>query len=113
MKKLVLNLIALISLLCPLPMSGQSDGCYLMVYHKDNTHSIHMAISKDGYNYTRIAPDGLLFTHGEPGTWNAAESGHPGIFLDDDGQAYLFFQGKATLNSTYSLSVCKVDFVRP
>ena len=38
------------------------------------------------------------------------ESGHPGVFQDDDGQAYLFFQGKASLNDTYYLSVCKVHF---
>jgi len=98
------------------PTVIKHKGIWYMFYAGAYNHEgqqIGLAISKDGYNYTRIAPDGLLFTHGEPGTWNAAESGHPGVFLDDDGQAYLFFQGKATLTDNYYLSVCKVDFVRP
>ena len=71
---------------------------------------IGLATSTDGYHYSRIAPDGLFFTHGEEGTWNQGESGHPGVFQDDDGQVYLFFQGKASLTDTYYLSVCKVYF---
>ena len=98
------------------PTVIEHKGIWYMFYAGAYNHEgqqIGLAISKDGYNYTRIAPDGLLFTHGEPGTWNAAESGHPGVFQDDDGQVYLFFQGKASLTDNYYLSVCKVDFVRP
>ena len=51
-----------------------------------------------------------LFRHGPEGAWNAFESGHPGVFQDDDGQVYLFYQGKESLNATYYLSVCKVRF---
>ena len=35
----------------------------------------------------------------------------PALFLDDDGQVYLFFQGKSTLKGDYSLSCAKVNFV--
>ena len=52
-----------------------------------------------------------MFPHGPEGSWNAWESGHPGVFRDDDGQVYLFFQGKATLKGDYRLSCVKVKFV--
>jgi len=33
----------------------ESDmGAYLMVYHKDETHSLYMAVSKDGYAFTAV-----------------------------------------------------------
>ncbi|MBR4756156.1 MAG: glycoside hydrolase, partial [Bacteroidales bacterium] len=73
---------------------------------------IGLATSTDGRNFTRIPPDGLLFTSGEEGTWNHGESGHPGVFRDDDGQVYLFFQGKDSPDGNYMLSVCKVTFQR-
>ena len=98
------------------PTVIKHKGIWYLFYAGAYNHEgqqIGLATSKDGYNYTRIAPDGLLFTHGEPGTWNAGESGHPGVFQDDDGQVYLFFQGKASLTDNYYLSVCKVDFVKP
>ena len=57
MKKLFFALSALIGILSPLSSEGQGVGCYLMVYHKDNTHSIHMAISKDGYTFHALNKD--------------------------------------------------------
>ena len=71
---------------------------------------IGLCTSKDGVHFKRIAPDGLLFHNGAKGTWNHGESGHPGVFRDDDGQVYLFFQGKASRKANYFLSVCKVHF---
>lgn len=29
-------------------------GAYLMIYHSDSTHSIHMALSRDGYTFTSM-----------------------------------------------------------
>lgn len=29
-------------------------AAYLMVYHKDDTHSVHMALSRDGYTFTAL-----------------------------------------------------------
>ena len=52
-----------------------------------------------------------MFPHGEKGSWNEWESGHPGVFQDDDGQVYLFFQGKPTLKGDYLLSCAKVKFI--
>ena len=95
------------------PTVIKHKGIWYMFYAGAFNHEgqqIGLATSTDGYHYQRIAPDGLLFTHGAEGTWNAGESGHPGVFQDDDGQVYLFFQGKASLYETYYLSVCKVYF---
>ena len=46
-------------------------GAYLMVYHKDQTHSLYMAISYDGYQWTAlnegqpvIAGDSVAVQHG-------------------------------------------------
>ena len=88
-------------------------GIWYMFYAGAFNHEhqqIGLATSKDGRTFTRIPPDGLCFPSGPEGSWHAAESGHPGVFQDDDGQVYLFFQGKASLNETYYLSVCKVHF---
>lgn len=95
------------------PTVVKHKGVWYMFYAGAYNHEgqqIGMATSTDGYHYTRIAPDGLFFTHGPEGSWNACESGHPGVFQDDDGQVYLFYQGKRSMDATYNLSVCKVSF---
>lgn len=95
------------------PTVIEHKGVYYLFYAGAYNHEfqqIGLATSTDGYNYTRIAPDGLFFHAGEEGTWNQGESGHPGVFQDKDGQVYLFFQGKASKNANYLLSVCKVKF---
>ena len=95
------------------PTVIKHKGIWYLFYAGAYNHEgqqIGLATSADGYHFTRIPPEGLLFTHGEEGSWNHGESGHPGVFQDDDGQVYLFFQGKASLTSTYYLSVCKVKF---
>lgn len=95
------------------PTVVEHKGIWYMFYAGAYNHEhqqIGLAISRDGRHFTRIPPDGLCFTSGADGSWNAAESGHPGVFRDDDGQVYLFYQGKAALDATYNLSVCKVRF---
>lgn len=71
---------------------------------------IGLAWSADGIHFKRWS-DKPVLPHGTEGSWNAWESGHPGVFKDDDGQIYLFYQGKATLDGTYRLSCLKVEFV--
>jgi hypothetical protein len=88
-------------------------GIWYLFYAGAYNHErqqIGLATSTDGIHFTRIEPEGLLFPAGEEGTWNHGESGHPGVFRDRDGQVYLFFQGKASREANYFLSVCKVDF---
>ena len=47
---------------------------------------------------------------GLPGEWNSSESGHPYAFRDDDGKAYLFYQGSSDMGKTWYLSKVKIDF---
>lgn len=97
------------------PTVIKHKGTWYLFYAGAYNHEkqqIGLATSKDGINFTRIPPEGLLFTSGAEGTWNHGESGHPGVFQDKDGQVYLFFQGKASQNANYYLSVCKVHFVK-
>ena len=81
---------------------------YAGAYNHEH-QQIGVAWSADGVNFKRWR-DEPVFPHGPAGSWNAWESGHPGIFEDDDGQVYLFYQGKATLNGDYRLSCVKVRF---
>lgn len=95
----------------------ERDGFYYLFYAGSYNHEhqqIGLAISSDGYHYERINPDsenpGLCFRSGPEGSWNYGESGHPGVFEDEDGSVWLFFQGKAAQGATYKLSCCKVTF---
>ncbi len=70
---------------------------------------IGVARSRDGLTWERVSSE-PLFRVGEPGSWNASESGHPGAFVDNDGQTYLFFQGNADNGRTWFLSHVKVNW---
>ena len=95
------------------PTVIRQKGVWYLFYAGAYNHEqqqVGLATSTDGRTFSRIPPDGLLFPHGAEGTWNHGESGHPGVFRDDDGQVYLFFQGKDSPDGNYLLSVCKVRF---
>jgi beta-1,2-mannobiose phosphorylase / 1,2-beta-oligomannan phosphorylase len=67
---------------------------------------VGLARSTDGVRWERVG-DGPFLPNGAPGTWNSSESGHPSVFVDEDGQAYLFFQGNNDRGRTW-----KISFVR-
>ena len=62
-------------------------SAYLMVFHKDDTHSVHMAISHDGYTFTALN-DGNPVIKGDS---IAMQRGirDPHIFRGPDGGFYL------------------------
>ena len=62
-------------------------GAYLMVFHKDDTHSLHMALSYDGYSFTALN-DGKPVIAGDT---IADQKGirDPHIFRGPDGAFYL------------------------
>ena len=94
------------------PTVVEHKGIWYMFYAGAYNHErqqIGVAWSADGVNFKRYR-DEPVFPHGKPGSWNAWESGHPGLFVDDDGRVYLFYQGKATHNGDYSLSCVEVVF---
>lgn len=62
-------------------------GAYLMVYHKDADHSLHMALSRDGYNWTALNGDAPIVR----GDTIAQQRGirDPHIYRGPDGAYYI------------------------
>ena len=90
----------------------RGDTLYLFYgggYNND-PQQIGCATSKDGIHYQRLFIDQPLLANGQPGTWNASESGHPGIFEDDDGQLYLFYQANNDHGRTWFISWVKLGW---
>ncbi len=70
---------------------------------------IGVALSRDGVNWKRLSQQPFLAV-GKPGSWNSSESGHPGVFVDDDGKTYLFFQGNDDKGKTWKLDFVEVKW---
>jgi sucrose-6-phosphate hydrolase SacC (GH32 family) len=80
------------------PSAIRRDGRFYLFYgggYNCDPQQIGCAVSADGVHFRRLFVDKPLLAHGKPGEWNSAESGHPGVFVDDDGQMYLFYQGRS------------------
>ncbi|KAA8482436.1 glycosyl hydrolase family 43 [Arcticibacter tournemirensis] len=70
---------------------------------------IGVAESDDGIHWRRLS-DKPFLRNGLPGTWNSSESGHPGIFEDENGETYLFYQGNNDKGKTWFLSNVKIGW---
>ena len=71
-------------------------GLHYLFYagaYNNSPQQIGVAVSEDGIRFKRMNGGKPLLGPGPAGSWNAAESGHPGVFQDDDGRDYLFYQG--------------------
>lgn len=68
---------------------------------------IGVAQSSDGIHWEKLS-DKPFLANGKPGEWNSSESGHPHIFLDDDGKTYLFYQGNNNNGKTWLISNVQV-----
>jgi len=68
---------------------------------------VGIAKSSDGIHWQKLS-DKPFLANGKPGEWNSSESGHPHIFLDDNGKTYLFFQGNNDKGKTWFLSNVEV-----
>jgi autotransporter-associated beta strand protein len=100
------------------------NGKLFMFYggaYNNAPQQIGVASSTDGANWNRLPSlaGQPFFPDGAAGTWNSSESGHPGIFIDDDDQTYMFYQGNNDGGNTWFLSVLKigwngdVPFIKP
>ena len=88
------------------------NGRLFMFYagaYNNQPQQIGCAVSEDGISWTRLS-DMPLLANGKAGEWNSSESGHPGVFEDDDGQMYLFFQGNDDKGATWYLSKMKIGW---
>jgi len=82
------------------------EGRLYMFYaggYNNEPQQIGCAVSSDGVAWKRLSELPLL-PNGKADEWNASESGHPGVFTDDDGQMYLFFQGNNDKGRSWFLS---------
>lgn len=90
----------------------RGDTLYLFYgggYNND-PQQIGCATSQDGIHFQRLFVEQPLLANGPPGAWNASESGHPGVFEDDDGQLYLFFQANNDHGRTWFISWVKLGW---
>ena len=88
--------------------NGKLYMFYAGGYNNDPQH-IGVAVSDDGVKWTRLWNVPFI-TNGPEGQWNSSESGHPGVFLDKDGQTWLFFQGNSTHGKDWFLSRVKLNW---
>jgi len=71
--------------------------------YNNEPQQIGCAVSSDGVKWRRLSELPLL-PNGKADDWNSSESGHPGIFVDNDGRMYLFFQGNNNNGKSWFLS---------
>lgn len=79
--------------------------------YNNEPQQIGVAESYDGLHWKRVFKKPFM-PNGQPGAWNASESGHPDIFTDTDGQTYLFFQGNNDNGHTWFITNVKVLWKR-
>lgn len=92
------------------PAVVKRNGRPYMFYaggYNNEPQQIGCAVSEDGISWTRLSQHPLL-PNGDEGEWNSSESGHPSVFMDRDGQVYLFFQGNDDKGASWYLSMMKV-----
>jgi sucrose-6-phosphate hydrolase SacC (GH32 family) len=92
------------------PSLTRHGGWLYMFYagaYNNAPQQIGVARSRDGVHWERKGGEPFL-PNGKPGEWNSSESGHPGVFVDDDGQTYLFFQGNNDKGYTWLLSYVRI-----
>jgi len=77
--------------------------------YNNEPQQIGCATSHDGMSWTRLSDQPFL-PNGQPGEWNSSESGHPSVFVDTDGQTYLFYQGNNDNGQSWHLSHVKIGW---
>lgn len=69
---------------------------------------IGCAVSEDGVSFSRLSRTPFL-PNGKPGSWNASESGHPFVFVDED-RTYLFYQGNNDNGKSWYISFVELEW---
>ncbi len=77
--------------------------------YNNEPQQIGVARSDDGVRWERLSDQPFL-PNGEPGSWNASESGHPCYFADRDGSSHLFFQGNSDHGRTWQIASLPVQW---
>jgi hypothetical protein len=87
-------------------------GTMFMFYggaYNNSPQQVGLARSTDGVRWERVG-EGPFLPNGKPGAWNSSESGHPSVFVDDDGQTYLFYQGNDDQGRTWRISYARLGW---
>lgn len=90
----------------------QRGDALIMFYaggYNNDPQQIGVARSEDGVNWTRLWSVPFI-PNGPAGQWNFSESGHPGVFVDEDGKTYLFYQGNPDKGKSWSLSQVEIGW---
>lgn len=77
--------------------------------YNNEPQQIGVAVSEDGVKWRRLSNEPLL-PNGGKNEWNSSESGHPGVFTDEDGQMHLFFQGNNDAGKSWYLSRMLIEW---
>lgn len=85
---------------------GRSWMFYAGAYNA-SPQQIGLAVSDDGIHWRRTSNKPFL-ANGAPGSWNADESGHPGVLVDE-GRVHLFFQGTSDKGQTWAISRVEIE----
>ncbi|HOP78026.1 MAG: family 43 glycosylhydrolase [Thermogutta sp.] len=88
------------------------DDKLIMFYagaYNNRPQQIGVAASDDGLHWKRLFTEPLIPV-GPPDAWNASESGHPGVFVDEDGQTYVFYQGNNDQGRTWWITWDRVTW---
>ena len=89
-----------------LQRAGRSWMFYAGAYNAA-PQQIGLAVSDDGIRWRRTS-DAPFLQNGAPGAWNADESGHPGVLVDDE-RVHLFFQGTPDKGKTWIISRAEIE----
>lgn len=95
------------------PATIVNGGRLFMFYggsYNCTPQQIGCAVSDDGVFFRRLFSEAPFIKCGVPGSWNSSESGHPYAFRDEDGRAYLFYQGSSDMGKTWYLSRTEIRF---
>ena len=93
---------------------GRLVCCYAGGYN-NAPQQVGVAVSDDGgHSWTRLSDEPFL-ANGAPGSWNASETGHPGLLVTDDGASHLFVQGNGDGGHTWRVAALELawDGTRP
>lgn len=90
---------------------GKSLYMFYAGGYNNEPQQIGVAVSSNAVQWQRLSKEPFL-TNGEPGSWNASESGHPHVFKDLQGRIHLFFQGNNDNGKTWYISKREVHLTR-
>ena len=95
------------------PAALEYDGRVWLFYagsYNCAPQQIGCAVSDDGFHFKRLFIEKPLLPCGNPGDWNASESGHPYIYKADDGRIWLYYQGSPDGGKNWYISRREIAF---